>query len=62
MKILSINSIQTFTNSKKSKAKFNNKTCSNITVSEANSNGRWFHSKCDNPFLQGIFGRKTRND
>ena len=49
MKILSINSIQTFTNSKKSKAKFNNKTCSNITVSEANSNGRWFHSKCDNP-------------
>ena len=49
MKILSINSIQTFTNSKKSKAKFNNKMGTNITISQANSNGRWFIDNCSNP-------------
>ncbi len=49
MKILNINSIQTFTHSKKSKAKFNNKTVSNINVSQANTKGGWFYSKCDDP-------------
>ena len=49
MKITKINSIQTFKNNQKPKVKSDNQTISNIAVSRANTNNRWFIDNCSNP-------------